>query len=334
LVSKHWKNTYSKADCLWKEALFRLVEQEPKLWGQGLKAFLARFPKVYEENEQSDYVYDVNDFDDDDANNLVHDAGKSMERVLRTHNGFFSNLGNDVAATTTATSNATEATTTTTATTTVSTTSRPIYCELYRHVLFNHIRYTSPLFYMPDHIQLGQEFGLHFFEPRYRLLIAEAMSNYPQSYRDGGDIEPDFNIPQTTFSYPTFIYAHKSPLKRETVACIVQVKQCTIHQNGTADVFLTPTSAVRIEHVWERPNSHHLYEARVMLMGEAESYHCMGTSRPRRRWQQQTVEDDEDSVSDESDDPNRQNVGDYIRSILLQLEQARDAQNAQQNEES
>lgn len=54
--------------------------------------------------------------------------------------------------------------------------------RLFRYILKNHIQYSSPLFYMPGDVEIGKEFGLHFFEPRYRLLISEVMSPYPAQY--------------------------------------------------------------------------------------------------------------------------------------------------------
>mmetsp|Transcript_23028 Transcript_23028/g.28248 ORF Transcript_23028/g.28248 Transcript_23028/m.28248 type:complete len:343 (-) Transcript_23028:137-1165(-) len=240
LVSKSFYSL-SGSDYLWKKALHRLVENEPSLWGDALNLFLLHNPVTLTTTYENDGAKS-------NEERLVNNVTRTMEQLL------LRNSDNDV-------------------TTTPAVNSSPSR-ELYRVVLSNYIRYTSPLFYMPDDVQLGKEFGLHFFEPRYRLLIAEVMAPYPDNFKEGDPITAD-----RTGSYPTFIYAHKSPLKRGTVACLVQVRQCVIHQNHTADIFLMPVSYVRIERFWERPTSHNLYEARVMRMGKEEGRQVDQASR-------------------------------------------------------
>lgn len=120
----------------------------------------------------------------------------------------------------------------------------------------------SPLFYMPGRTQLGGRFALHFFEPRYRTLIAEVMAPLPASARMGKPISAE--------ARPTFIYANRSRLSIGTIATIVEVIQCRIYQDGTADVMLEPTGYARIEIVWERPNSGQLWEAEAFKLGRLE----------------------------------------------------------------
>lgn len=143
-----------------------------------------------------------------------------------------------------------------------------IHGELYRYLLSNHIRYCAPVFYMPDEgIQLAHPFSLHFFEPRYRRLIAEVMAPYPQSFRNGGNTTPPDGITPP----PTFIYGNRSPFKRGNLALIVRVMQCVIKRDGTADVCLCPLEHVRVEEIWEQEGMHdHLYFARVMKIGQEE----------------------------------------------------------------
>jgi hypothetical protein len=138
---------------------------------------------------------------------------------------------------------------------------------------------------MPDNdIKLQNPFGIHFFEPRYRLLINEVMSPYPPEYRTGEPLDEPFNPEQNRNflvhndgslleEYPTFIYANHSPLKQGSLVTIVQVKSCFIHGDGRADVTLEPMQYGRIESVWERRNSDHLYEARVVKLNGAEEEH-------------------------------------------------------------
>lgn len=130
--------------------------------------------------------------------------------------------------------------------------------ELFRYIFRNYILYESPLFYMPDNsIRIGRDFGIHFFEPRYRRLIRQVMAPYPEKFKRGEDITLENGL---IGKPPTFIYAHKSPLKRGTVACVVQVTHCSIHQDGRADVALIPIHYVRVTQVYEEEHSRdHLY---------------------------------------------------------------------------
>lgn len=145
--------------------------------------------------------------------------------------------------------------------------SRIIGCheELFRYILANYIRYESPLFYMPDNsVVIGQEFGLHFFEPRYRRLIREVMAPYPDLFTDGRAITEENGL---VGKPPTFIYAHRSPLKKGIIACIVQVMECSIHPDGRADVFLRPIHYVRITEVYEqRIPRDHLYFCKTVRL--------------------------------------------------------------------
>ena len=121
---------------------------------------------------------------------------------------------------------------------------------IYRNVVNKYIRFTAPVFHMPNYIRLGHEFRLHFFEPRYRLLIAEVMQNWPESSKSGGAITADRNG-----KFPSFIHANNNHLTAKSQALIVHVRQAHIHPSGRADVLLVPVAHVQIEKVWIRPNT-------------------------------------------------------------------------------
>lgn len=144
------------------------------------------------------------------------------------------------------------------------------YRTMHRRVVDTYIRVTYPVFYMTGAVRLGRDIGLHFFEPRYRLLIAEVMQDWPVSARQGGTIAT-LTQGRNRGRLPTFVYAHMAPLAPTTPACLVQVRQCVIHPDGSADVLLTPVSYVWIERVWERPNSGRLCEATCLRMGRDEA---------------------------------------------------------------
>lgn len=135
--------------------------------------------------------------------------------------------------------------------------------ELYQKVLNEKIRFTGPVFYMGHPIRLGQPYGLHFFEPRYRRLIAEVMADFSDEARQGGHIE---EIPQR--NPPLFIHAHIHPLSRATPAALVQVIRCRLHIDGRADVFLMPICYLRLEKLGEYVHSGHLYWAQGLRIGQ------------------------------------------------------------------
>ena len=182
-------------------------------------------------------------------------------------------------------------------------TSSGMYQCLYQTIVLHHLRYQAPVFCMHSEMKLGSAYGLHFFEPRYRLLISEVMGSYPVSARRGMPILPMlpglFPPPRerngqmseedidtldelmeknkslmTDYHRPTFIHAHQSPLRRDTPATVVQVEQCVIQPDHSADVFLRPIAYIWLEEIWERPGTGGLVEARGIRMGKdaSESY--------------------------------------------------------------
>lgn len=150
------------------------------------------------------------------------------------------------------------------------------YKDLYRTVLNTSIRFQGPIFYMQTYIKLGEPYGLHFFEPRYRRLIAEVMQPYPESFRRGEPIELEEGQ-----SPPIFIHAHQY-LSLDTPACLVQVLRCGINPNdGRADVYLLPIAYVRMERIWSPPNSGRLYYAQCLRLGHRTTWE-LDTASQRR----------------------------------------------------
>ena len=140
-------------------------------------------------------------------------------------------------------------------------------CDLYRLVLNTTIRITGPVFCMYHPVKLGEPYGLHFFEPRYRRLIADVMAPFPDQARQGGAIECEPGQ-----SPPVFIHVHGQPVTRSAPACLVQVIRCRIYPgDGRADVFLLPIAFLRIETIWERPHTGHLFYARCIRVSRRET---------------------------------------------------------------
>ena len=153
---------------------------------------------------------------------------------------------------------------------------------------------------------IGESFGLHFFEPRYRLLISEVMAPYPVAFRRGDPIQLQGSGHS---SYPKFIYANYSPLDRGAPAVIVEVRQCLINPNGTADVFLCPTSYIWIEDIRERPNSGALYDARAIRM----------TDRSTSALQRQNAEEEARRMAREVAMFSAGNADQILHALLQQL---------------
>jgi hypothetical protein len=83
-------------------------------------------------------------------------------------------------------------------------------------------------------------------------------------------------------SNPTFCYAHMAPFAPTTPACLVEVRQCTIHANGTADVMLMPVAFVWMETLSEAPNTGRLHFARCLRMGREDSRALEERNVPQR----------------------------------------------------
>lgn len=136
---------------------------------------------------------------------------------------------------------------------------RPASCPAkvaYRSLVTKHMVVTMPVFYMPSRMRLNQAIGVHFFEPRYRRLIAEVTAGRTGDEQSGG---------QLTAPLPRFVYACTAdPLVaagRTAEAFVVEVHRCRIYVNGRADVLLCPVKSVRLVKVEERAGSDGLCDA-------------------------------------------------------------------------
>lgn len=145
--------------------------------------------------------------------------------------------------------------------------------SVYRSILDDYIQFTAPVFYMQSYPQIGEEFGLHFFEPRYRALIASVMKDRPDC-RNGEPITADENG-----NFPGFIYANHNRVEPGKIAMIVHVRQCHIYSDGRADVILVPVAYVRLQKVWKQSRAGHLYMAKSFRLGEEGTRQIENTVR-------------------------------------------------------
>lgn len=154
--------------------------------------------------------------------------------------------------------------------------------RLFRHIVSCYLRFSSQAFIMPGEAIRGQEIILHFFEPRYRLLIREVMEGYT------ADGEGNVSIAvgnEEQKPYPSFVYACHGTLAPRSPACIVELRRCVVLPDGRADVVLVPCAHVFIETVNERPNSGGLFDVRSIRMGKMASDAVENSmQRHRRHW--------------------------------------------------
>eukprot|EP00980_Cylindrotheca_fusiformis_P006713 scaffold1398_cov116-Cylindrotheca_fusiformis.AAC.30 len=141
------------------------------------------------------------------------------------------------------------------------------YKDLYKKIFTSHIRCDYPVFIMPCQLQLGQIYGLHLFEPRYRIMIRELLENCgnPEQACQGEPIEP--GVKNGVLQPPLLLHACLGTrLGPGEMACLVQVVYCQTYEHGTADVQLLPVGWAGLDKVWVRPSSGHLFYAKATRM--------------------------------------------------------------------
>jgi len=96
-----------------------------------------------------------------------------------------------------------------------------------------------PMFFMRSRVSLSRQFSLHFFEQRYRNLIARVMEGAPNPYdcKTAGEAE----------NFRKFIYCPASRTDPGTAAFLVSVSKCEIAVDGRANVTLFPFVDVVLE---------------------------------------------------------------------------------------
>jgi len=263
-------------DVFYKSGLIRLCKNDPKLWKTGLQKLLLAPPSATSSGEG--------------GNNNNNKKRKKKEH-RNGDNSVASNNDDSLVTGGTATNNNDQIVTAEELLEQlIQTTSSPLmtkpklyytnYLDLYKTILDTQLRLRAPIFYMPDTINLNRPIGLHFFEQRYRILIHSVMQPYPNEARRGQPLKEVLkNMPpgnNKRNEYPKFIYAHASPLQKGSPAVIVEVQQCLIHPNGTADVVLLPVQFVWLEHIWEAPNAGALYFAQARKMNAESSSQMEG----------------------------------------------------------
>eukprot|EP00591_Stephanopyxis_turris_P014805 CAMPEP_0195538660 /NCGR_PEP_ID=MMETSP0794_2-20130614/49652_1 /TAXON_ID=515487 /ORGANISM="Stephanopyxis turris, Strain CCMP 815" /LENGTH=372 /DNA_ID=CAMNT_0040672667 /DNA_START=558 /DNA_END=1673 /DNA_ORIENTATION=- len=274
LVSHKYHKLSYQSDILWMDALHRgLVSDEGNVWESGLRSLLARTRN--NENQDSGNTDSTEQSSDDSrcvssSSSLESDLFVVPSPSSTTHNGTQQQLFSQrqdlihkscIAIRIPQQSDDDEETLTPSPS--LNRTPLPSAAQLvYRYIVSHHLRFKGPVFHMPGQVTLGKKIGLHFFERRYRYLIGQVMDGQPREHLMG---EP------FTSNFPRFIYANHTSLARGSPACIVQILQCHMFMNGTADVMLLPTEHVWIEQIRLKPCTGGLCEATVRPMGREDS---------------------------------------------------------------
>uniref|UniRef100_A0A7S0GDL7 Uncharacterized protein n=1 Tax=Proboscia inermis TaxID=420281 RepID=A0A7S0GDL7_9STRA len=236
--------SFCNYDQLWKDALMRVLQADPVLWSDGVRNLIeASGCSLPEQTVNKNSSPETNPLFTLNNSELVEHACKAMQEYHDENQVSYEKSA----------------------------------ASVFRLVVMNHIRFSGPVFFMPGHVSMGQPFGLHFFEPRYRILVREVMANQPPSNFNGGQLKL-----ANGRSYPRFIYANHSPLAAGTRACLVEIQSCHMYGNGTADVVLNPVQHVWIQDVWERPGTHGLCYGAAIKMGRKASVAAEGRVFRRR----------------------------------------------------
>jgi len=140
--------------------------------------------------------------------------------------------------------------------------------NLYQVILNEYIRVRLPIFFMPmefDTTTPKPRYQLHFFEPRYRIMITELMNGHGQAPGDNG---------------PIFIHVVDVRGPRAKVGALVRIRECVFAPDGRAVADLEVIGSVRLKRCWVRPQSYSLYYG--------EGYRCddlpLVEPIPHNRW--------------------------------------------------
>mmetsp|Transcript_28096 Transcript_28096/g.76223 ORF Transcript_28096/g.76223 Transcript_28096/m.76223 type:complete len:297 (-) Transcript_28096:726-1616(-) len=135
--------------------------------------------------------------------------------------------------------------------------------DIYRRVLTSHIYFNAPVFIMPCYLQIGEIYGLHLFEPRYRVMVHELIMGCenPVEASNGGKIR--IGQQNGVWTPPFLIHACLGRVAPGELACLVQLVWCHTYDRGTADVRLLPVSWVKLDRIWLRRNAYNLFNAKA-----------------------------------------------------------------------
>lgn len=235
-------NEMCKSDTLWIASLQRLTYRNPDLCKNVFKQLLQAgktHPKwsiFYRENiDKDDFmlahkVHNMDYFDKKEIDRLVSDVYHAV-----SYNKNHKNMARP--------DNQTQR-------------SQPSAKSMYFTVLQDIAYTTLPVFHARcPTLQKGMLMNLILFEPRYRMLIQEAMEGRkPHEFRGRQLNEPR----------PRFVFAHTRSLEHGSCAFLVEIMKCRMLEGGRFRIVIHFIQKVKLEHVAVRPGVHNgLHDARI-----------------------------------------------------------------------
>mmetsp|Transcript_11031 Transcript_11031/g.20615 ORF Transcript_11031/g.20615 Transcript_11031/m.20615 type:complete len:352 (+) Transcript_11031:150-1205(+) len=132
--------------------------------------------------------------------------------------------------------------------------------SMYFTVLKDVAYITLPVFHMRcPTVQREMYMNLTLFEPRYRMLVREAME---------GRKAFEFQGRLLTEPRPRFLFAHTRNLENGCSAFLVEIQRCRMLEGGRARIMIQPIKKVKLDSIFPRPNVHNgLHDARIKRFG-------------------------------------------------------------------
>ena len=138
--------------------------------------------------------------------------------------------------------------------------------DIYKKITTRHLKFEAPMFLMPYQVSLGEMYGLHLFEPRYRIMIRDLMNacDNPNEARRGQPIRPGQSDDGMLQPPQLIHFCLPQHLRPGCLACVVQVVWCRTYEYETADVQLMPIAWVRLDRIWCREDQGDLFYSKVI----------------------------------------------------------------------
>jgi hypothetical protein len=127
---------------------------------------------------------------------------------------------------------------------------------LYMTLVKTYSFITFPVFHMPfNGAEIGMYMTLNIFEPRYRMLVTEAMDGKSIYERNGKLIKVD---------RPRFIFANERELRNGTGGFLVEICRCIVLEGARAKIKVQFIRKVELKQLRLRPGVENgLLEARI-----------------------------------------------------------------------